>query len=143
MKLAVTVWENRISPVFDSAKHLLLVTLDGKGFHVERTVALGDDPFAAIFRLQQQEGIELLLCGALCRRGEERLKKAVGLEVLPFLSGEVETILQHLAMDADPGVFAMPGCRRQCCCRRRQQGNCGKAGMVLAGPVYRGGGDEK
>ncbi len=142
MKLAITVWENRISPVFDTAKQLMLVTLEEDGFHIEDIIDIEGDPFAVLFRLHQEKGIELLLCGALCRKGEERLKEA-GLEVLPFLTGDVETIIRHLADDADPGVFAMPGCRRQCCCRRRQHSDCLDRSRGAVGKMCYGGNYEK
>ncbi|MCK9173801.1 MAG: hypothetical protein M0O96_00785 [Desulforhopalus sp.] len=123
MKLAITIWETRVSPVFDSARRLLLVELD-EGQIVRRTgYAVNGSPFAEVGRLHKEEGIELLLCGALCERGLQRLQ-AVGIELIPFLSGEVEPVLASLAAGRDLGSFAMPGCLRQCCCRKRAQAAC-------------------
>ncbi len=130
MRLAITVWNNRISPVFDTAKELLLVDTGEEHFHTEATVAIEEDPFAVLFRLRQEKAVELLLCGALCRRGEERLRSA-GLDVLPFLTGKIDALLHHLATGGDPGIFALPGCRRQCCRRRRQGAGFPKMDVAL------------
>lgn len=120
MKLAITVWENRISPVFDSAAQILLLELSEGRILRKRLVAVEDSSFATVLSLRKEEEIDLLLCGALCRRGEERLQ-AGGLEVLPFLSGDVDALVQSVMAGSDLSFFAMPGCRRQCCCRRQGQ----------------------
>ncbi len=120
MKLAITIWDNRISPVFDTAKRFLLVELGEDCFHRGEIVAVEKDPFTTLFFLQQEQGVELLLCGALCRRGEKRIETA-GLDVQPFLSGEVDAILQDLVAGGNLENYALPGCRRHCCCRRREK----------------------
>ncbi len=123
MKLAITIWDNRISPVFDTATQFLLAELEADRFYLGAVVSIEDDPFTTLFHLQQEQGVELLLCGALCQRGEERIR-AERLEVLPFLSGEVDAILQDLVAGGDLENFALPGCQRQCCCR--QKGKVGR-----------------
>ncbi len=140
MRLAITVWNNRISPVFDTARELVLAELGTESFHIETIIAIESDPFTALFLLREEKAIDLLLCGALCQRGEERLR-AAGVEVLPFLAGELDDVLRHLVSGGDPGVFALPGCRRHCC-RRRQHFSCLRMGGQLKKDNYYGGENE-
>lgn len=117
MKIIITVWDKRISPVFDTAAQMLLVEIKDGEVAQKALFPVSDNPFTTVLQLQKQEQIELLLCGALCRRGEIRLQ-AAGVDVYPFLSGDVELVIQGLLTGSDLSFFAMPGCRRQCCCRR-------------------------
>ncbi len=122
MKVAITVWENRISPVFEAAGQILLVDMEKGKISKRGLVAVNGDPFIAVSQLRKTAQIELLLCGALCQRGRERLQSD-GLDVIPFLSGELDIVLQALQAGKNLDHLAMPGCRRQCCCRRRQRQN--------------------
>ncbi len=127
MKCAITIWENRISPVFDSARRLLVVELEQGKIVARSEIAVADSPFATVAELQRQ-GLGLLLCGALCERGLKLLEES-GIELIPFLSGEVDDVLAGLAKGEELAAFALPGCRH-CCCRRRGRA-CDGAGTRL------------
>ncbi len=116
MQVAVTVWEGRISPVFDAARTLLVVEL------VEAEVAgrrLWPIPVAAMhtfLRLLAELRVEVLICGALCE-GQARMLESRGVEVLSFLTGDVDQVLGSFAAGADLTAYVMPGCRRGRCRR--------------------------
>lgn len=116
MKIAITVWGNRISPVFDAASTLLLVDVDGKSI-VGRDIRLCQprrhDSFIALLRDNE---VQLLICGAICETAVNTLE-AAGVEVIPFLAGEVEQLVERYLDDQDFTDFAMPGCRHGRCCR--------------------------
>jgi len=123
MKIAITVWGNRISPVFDAASSLLLVEL-GDTEPLERDLKLfqpgHQDSFIAL--LLENE-VQLLVCGAMCENAVNRVE-AAGVEVIPFLTGEVDLLIEGCLAGVDFLNFAMPGCRNGRCCRgkfRRQE----------------------
>lgn len=121
MKIAITVWGNRISPVFDAASTLLLVEIDGNDV-ASRDIRLCQpsrhDSFVALLK---DNDVQLLICGAICEPAVKRLE-ATGLEVVPFLAGEVEQLIESCLEGQDFTEFAMPGCRHGRCCRGRYKG---------------------
>jgi predicted Fe-Mo cluster-binding NifX family protein len=128
MKLALPVWQDRISPVFDVAEQLLLVEMDGGAERFRRTETL--PPETAEYRARRiaELGVSTLICGALSRPLESLLW-ARGIEVLPRVCGDVEEVLQAYHVGAlQEDRFAMPGCcgrmrrRQRCRCRRGGQG---------------------
>lgn len=116
MKIAITVWGNRISPVFDAASALLLVDL-GDNAPLERDLRLfqpgREDSFIALLL---ENDVQLLICGAICAGAANRVENA-GVEVVPFLTGEVESVIDGFIEKGDFTAFTMPGCRNGRCCR--------------------------
>lgn len=118
MNVAITVWGNRISPVFDSAQTLLVVEIRDKQV-VDRKIQLFQATmFNRCLRLLEELDVRVLICGALCE-GPVRLLESHDIEVLPFVTGEVEKILECYVQGKDLIEFAMPGCGHGRCCRTR------------------------
>ncbi len=122
MKLALTVWGNRISPVFDSARTLMVVELrDGLVQSRRLEPCRLEPPF---FRASwfTSLGVDELICGAITRQTAQGLE-SVGVHVIGFITGEVEEILEAYTNGrlAAPR-FAMPGCGG----RHRKQGRGGR-----------------
>ena len=80
MKIAITIWGNRISPVFDAATKLLVVEISSDEI-VNQTIRTFQ---AAKFNLFQQLLVEmdsqLLICGAICNHGVKRFE-SIGVDV--------------------------------------------------------------
>lgn len=110
MKVALAVWENRISPLLDTARTLLIAELDQGVVVSTRQEMLRGENVQDLLVLLEASGVETLVCGAVSRRFATWLS-ASGLKLLPFISGEVEEVLEALLQDrlSDPS-FAMPGC---------------------------------
>ena len=127
MRVALTVWEGRISPVFDTARSLLIVDIED-GWPVARH----DEQLSAhtahetMARLRAL-GVEVLICGAVSRPLAEMIR-ACGIRLLPFVSGERDEVVAALIAGRIPDIaFAMPGCgggrgRRM----RARRGACGE-----------------
>jgi predicted Fe-Mo cluster-binding NifX family protein len=124
MKVAVPVWENRVSPVFDTASRVLVVDFqDGKEvlrYHVEIP---GQSPPEKVAGLRAS-GVVILLCGAISRQLLDLLVTA-GIEVWPFRAGPADELLRAFIEDriSDPR-YLMPGCwgtRRSQKARRRNR----------------------
>jgi predicted Fe-Mo cluster-binding NifX family protein len=110
MRVALTVWEGRISPVFDVSREAVIVTLEAgreTDRRTERIEAPTDE--LKVSRLEQLE-VDTLVCGAI----SENLRQALigrGIEVLGFVAGTLEEVLEALEAGTLPGpALAMPGC---------------------------------
>jgi predicted Fe-Mo cluster-binding NifX family protein len=116
MRVAVSTWSGRVSPVFDVAKHLLLVDLDGEAQSGREEAAIVEtEPVARAGRVAQL-GVDVLICGAISVPLEAMLISA-GVRVIPHTCGPVDEVLQAFAGGRlTDGAFLMPGC----CGRRRR-----------------------
>ena len=110
MKTAFAYWENRIAPVFDTARDLLLVESEGERVTREERLLLADEPpLARTLRLVEL-GVETLVCGAISRALQEMLL-AYGIRVRGFVAGDLhEVVRAWLEGKMNQEVFAMPGC---------------------------------
>ncbi|MGQ9574833.1 MAG: NifB/NifX family molybdenum-iron cluster-binding protein [Thermoguttaceae bacterium] len=115
MKLAVPVWRQRVSPVFDVCGRLLVVDLDDAGELRRSELSVDEEDPAGRARRLQELGIQVLICGAISRPLEAMLVRS-GIRVIGQTCGDVDQVLQAFQAGrlADP-CFAMPGC-----CRRRR-----------------------
>ncbi|HHE47219.1 MAG TPA: hypothetical protein ENL08_05930 [Bacteroidetes bacterium] len=112
MIIAVTIWNNRISPVFDVARDLLMVDLDDGGDTSRRILSLaGMSPQLKIESLKKSN-VEMVLCGAISE-SFLRLLTTNGIRVEPWISGDIEEVIQALLQNrlSDP-CYCMPGCNR-------------------------------
>jgi len=110
LKAAFPYWDNRIAPVFDSARHVCLVDTEGGRIVRQTRLTMPGGPPArkAMFLLEQ--GVHTLVCGAISSQLRE-MGSAYGIGILPFRAGDLdEVIAAWLAGRAGSGVFAMPGC---------------------------------
>jgi len=119
MRIALPIFEDRISSVFDWAGRLLVIDSDG---HVSAKREEDIEGLASVARARRlhELGVEKLLCGAISAPLIELVEKQ-GIPVVAGLVGEVDAVVGAFARDAlsDP-VFAMPGWR--CCGRNRRRG---------------------
>lgn len=119
MNVAITVWGNRISPVFDSAQTLLVAEVWDEQVVDRRIQLFQGTLFQQCLSLLQELEVSVLICGALCE-GPVRLLESEDIEVIPFVTGEAEEILEWYIQGKDMEKFAMPGCNQpKRCCRGR------------------------
>lgn len=113
MKTAFAYWDNRIAPVFDTARQIHIVESDGGRVVRKEDSALPDaPPWAKAHRLADL-GIETLVCGAISRSLAE-LVAASGIEVVSFVTGGLDEVVgAALRGGLWHHVFAMPGCPDQ------------------------------
>ncbi len=122
MKIALPTFNGRISPVFDTAQKLVLVEVDGANELSRAKHAMASKSLARRAADLNELGVEILLCGAISRP-LAMMVAAHGIEIVPFISGEVDEVLGAYLQGrlADPR-FLMPGC---CGMRRRFRGGFG------------------
>jgi predicted Fe-Mo cluster-binding NifX family protein len=119
MKVALTIWNGRVSPVFDVARHVLLLDVEAGRVVARYEEALpGTDPQSQADRLATLNA-QTLICGAISK-AMAGLLAGMNMTVIPFTAGCVEEVLAAwLAGNLPDPALSMPGCCRQ---RRRNRG---------------------
>ncbi len=113
MKLALSVWKDSISTVFDAAEDILIIedVLESGGRRTRMNLG-GTDGSGKALRLKEK-GVGLLICGAISMP-LEHLLESLGIRVLPFVRGRVEEVIEAYRGDRLGQVqFVLPGCRHQ------------------------------
>ena len=112
MKIGIPIWEDKISPVLDTASRLLVIETDGKKESSRFETYLDiQDLSHRCFRIQGI-GVDILICGAVSRQLLEKLR-ALGIQIRPGISGHPEDVLQaYLQGNIDDARFIMPGFKR-------------------------------
>jgi predicted Fe-Mo cluster-binding NifX family protein len=110
MKVAVTVWEDRISPVFDASRRLLIAKIENARITDRSYVIFDPERPANLARTLTELDVPVLICGAVSQDPANRIN-AGGITLIPFITGEVERVLEFYAKgnSLEP-TFVMPGC---------------------------------
>jgi len=111
MKVAIPIWQGRVSPVFDVAKRLLVVELEDGAESGRHEEAMPEaEPVSRVMRVAATKA-NVLICGAISRPLEEMLASA-GVRVIPQIRGQTDIVLgAFLSGQLDGPAFLMPGCR--------------------------------
>ncbi len=124
MRIAISIWNARIAPVFDVSRRLMLADVEN-GILVARRVEhfAGDQPVHKTTKLSELN-VQVLICGAISQPLAEVLS-IYGIIIIPFIAGDIEEVLTaYLGGKLPHPSFAMPGC----CRRRRGNINISKSG---------------
>ena len=121
MKVAIPIWNGRVSPVMDTACRLLVVKF-ADGREVSRET--WDIPQVIIpYRVSflADRGIDVLICGAISYQFEQMLAIS-GIKPMPWFGGDVDEIIAAYASGAlQNDNYRLPGCGRR---RRQGRGRC-------------------
>ena len=122
VRAALPTHDGRVSPVFDTARRLLVVDLEGGGQLDRREEPIDEtDPARRALHLARL-GVDVLICGAISWPLEACLASA-GVSVIAETCGPVEDVLRaFLSGRLTDEAFLMPGCRGRRRRRRRGQG---------------------
>lgn len=125
MNIALTVWNDRVSPVFDVARRFLVFEIKNREVVAKRIETFQSDlPLQKAAQLSAQK-IDTLICGAISRPLAE-LVSSCGIRTVPFIAGSAEKVIDaYLAGKLSGPAFLMPGCRR----KRRQRGGVTSPGV--------------
>lgn len=113
MKIAVTIWNDRIAPVFDVARDIRLVkVVEGRMIDQKQDVLTGELPVQKALRLAEM-GVDTVICGAISRPVRAMIA-SYGIQVVPFVAGNPEAVMMAWIKGIlTEEVFMMPGCRRR------------------------------
>lgn len=117
MKIALTVWENRISPVFDVATMMLVADIKNGGVSEKHLVPFDPGSILQLVSMLNKPGVSVLICGAITQVPANILS-VNNIELIPFISGNTDKILEAYAKEKRiRSAFWMPGINRH---RRRR-----------------------
>ncbi|MBK5100859.1 MAG: NifB/NifX family molybdenum-iron cluster-binding protein, partial [Desulfobacteraceae bacterium] len=93
MKIAIPVWEDKVSPVLDTASTLLIVEVEDQK-EASRFEKFLDAHDLSLRCLKIKDlGIDILICGAISRQFSDMLT-ASGMDIIPWISGHPEDVLK-------------------------------------------------
>ncbi|UCF06343.1 MAG: NifB/NifX family molybdenum-iron cluster-binding protein [bacterium] len=117
MKLAIPIWNGRVSPVFDAARQILVVDVPEGGETSRREHQLSETYLPLRIRRLEAMGVDVLICGAISNP-IAALVEAAGIRIYPWVSGDVEDVIEAFQKkDLESPRYYMPGfggrrCRR-------------------------------
>lgn len=113
MTVAVPVFRNRVSPVFDWCRSLVVLDIsDGRVVRRETVGCEAARPEHLAGRLASH-GVDVLVCGGISRQlcG---LIETQRIRVIPWVSGELDEVISAIIGDRlQHRRFALPGCGMQ------------------------------
>ncbi|MCK5098006.1 MAG: hypothetical protein KAR45_07870, partial [Desulfobacteraceae bacterium] len=113
MKVALTIWGNRISPVFDSARKLLIVEVNNNEVVSRQYELFNSEMDSNLAESLNGLGINVLICGAISRRFSDIIETSE-IKLIPFITGHVDVVLEsYMKNSRIVADFFMPGCRNK------------------------------
>lgn len=94
MKVAIPMFNSRVSPSFDFASNVLVATVDGGSILEKEKYSLINLNPIRRSALLRQKGVNLLICGGISDF-VGRLLVGNGIEIIPMIYGEAEEALNH------------------------------------------------
>ena len=112
MKIALTVWGNRISPVFDSAQTLLIAKVKNN-MVIKKSYKPIDSKSSGFPDNLKKLDISVLICGAISEVPTNIIVFS-GIKLIPFITGNASQVLDlYLSNKPVPPAYFMPGYKRQ------------------------------
>ena len=111
MRVAIPIWEGRISPVFDTAERVAVSELEGGEITSRSELTFDSDFLPARAISLRRWGVQVLICGGMSAY-LARLVAAQGIRVIPGLSGDIDEVLKAYSRgNILENRFSMPGWR--------------------------------
>jgi predicted Fe-Mo cluster-binding NifX family protein len=112
MRIAIPIWEDKVSPVLDTASRLLIVEVENQSQVSRFEIYLHERHLSRrCFRIRALEP-DTLICGAVSHPFL-RMLTAAGINIIPEISGRIEEVIKaYLQGDLFHSRFLMPGCKR-------------------------------
>ncbi len=134
MKLAIPMWNNRVSPVFDTAAQVLVVEITGGKVNGRQTLDVAQVPGFQRGEWLARAGVTTVICGAVSSP-QEAVLRAAGMDVIPWIRGDIEDVVcAYCSGDLDRKDFRLPGYRRL---RRRRRHGRRRRNAINSGKRHR------
>ena len=113
MKFALTIWGNSISPVFDSARKLLIVEIENNKVVTRQYELFNAEMNSDLAKMLTDLQINVLICGAISKRFSDIIETSE-IKLIPFITGHVDVVLEsYMKNSRVVADFFMPGCRNK------------------------------
>ena len=110
MKIAIPIYNDSVSNVFDFATRLLLVDIENDKETNRSEVALESQSLSQRTGQIKNLEVDVLVCGAISRVLANMVTTS-GIQVLPYVTGSIDDVLQaYLTGQLVKPEFSMPGC---------------------------------
>ncbi len=110
MKIAITAWGNRVSPVFDAARTLLIARIENQTVKNKTYQAFHPDNIEDLAALLTRLQVSILICGAISTHPADSLVKN-RIRLISFVSGNAMDVLNSFATRYTiDQSYMMPGC---------------------------------
>ena len=112
MRIAIPVFQGRVSPVFGAAQRLKIWEVQENEINSQELLTIST--VAPYMRPQwlKSQGVEVLLCGGIGQR-MKMLIESCGIKVVPWVAGVVDDVLEaYLNNTVFEEQYLMPGCWR-------------------------------
>jgi len=110
MRIAVSIWDDKVSPVLDTASKLLVIESDVQKESSRFEVYLLEQDISRRCHFIRGLNINVLICGGVSRQLSGILE-ASGINVISGISGPAEDIIEvYLQGTLGDSMFFMPGC---------------------------------
>lgn len=109
MKVGVTVWEDRISPVFDAARMLLVAEVESGSLVSREFMPCRPERIGEFVQLLRSKGVGEVICGAISQE-PAGLLEANEIHLIAFIAGRVDTVLGSYVEGKSISEYRMPGC---------------------------------
>ncbi len=112
-KVAIPIFQNRVSPVLDTCKHLLVITTNEASEIDRENVFLGDMSLNERCSIFEKLGVSVIVCGGISETFGKLLKRN-RLRMINGIAGDVEKVLSaYLDSCLENPKFYMPGYKNQ------------------------------
>jgi predicted Fe-Mo cluster-binding NifX family protein len=109
MRVALTIWENRVSPVADSAGQLLLLDIGNVSILERRHERFQQESLFYRAKRLSDLNARIFICGAISDFFRS-LIEGYGIRIIPFVRGKTDDVLQaYLAQSLSDPRFMMVG----------------------------------
>lgn len=116
IRVAIAVWNDRISPVFDVSRDILVLDIENGAVTRRCLEKFPYNNAEHVLSSLTELKVQHLICGAISRPLAEMLS-ANGIRMISFTSGKIEEVIEaFLAGRLPDPALTMPGC----CSRRKK-----------------------
>jgi len=119
LKLAITIWGNRVSPVFDAASTLLIADIENRIILKQHYTSFDPETISDLIKQLKRMQISILICGAISTKPADLIVKS-DIKLISFVTGNTLDFLENFARKQTiEKSFMMPGCSTQYCGRHK------------------------
>jgi predicted Fe-Mo cluster-binding NifX family protein len=112
MRIAISIWDDKISPVLDTASKLLIIEKDTQKESSRFEANLLEQDISLRCSFIRGLNLDVLICGAVSRQFS-RMLEACGIKIISGISGPAKDVIEaYLHGDLLHSGYFMPGSKR-------------------------------
>ena len=92
VNIAMTIWGNRVSPVFDSASTLMIARVEGSKITRRKIKSFDPSVSSQITAILNEYEVDALICGAITEIYSKPIEQS-GVKLISFISGNADKVL--------------------------------------------------